>query len=352
MKIKTVLVVFFLSCLAISPASAIEKGTVAVSNSIVVHIFAKTGADGTFSSCSGALISPDVVATAVHCLTDSNGQIVSDIRVSPPGWSKPYDASTWTVSLKTWFSADYQGTTASGTVGDSDIAFIELLVPFTQTTPIYFASEGQLLTLKSTQAKLRIIGYGVTSDNSTGTNDTDVPYYYDGQYSRQISADPNAAILESQNSDTCVGDSGAPVLSITPSKILIVGINTGSPRSIKCTKKDSNGLYTAQFTIINHFSNLALAAQVEATAFAEKAALKALDLSNSKNSNLDNANSQLDSLQSDLDDANATIASLKDQIAAFKTLGLKTISCISGVKTKIVAAAKPKCPVGYKVQTQ
>jgi secreted trypsin-like serine protease len=336
----------FIACVALlgfifcTPALAVENGAVAISNGIVVHILSKIGADGSFGTCSGALISPDVVATAAHCVTDENGQGATDIRVSPPGATGLYDANSWTTAYKTFFSFDYQGLSANGKVNSSDIAFLLINKRFDQTDSIYFPSEAQLLNLKSSQSKLRVIGYGYTSDTQPSSYDFGTPYYFDGQYSQRLTADPTAGLVESPNSDTCGGDSGAPVLNITPSKIMIIGIITGGDRGKNCSKKDTSGVYYSQFTIINHFSNLALAAQVEATALQYKVATKLDSLYQDKNTESNGLNAQLASLQ-------ATLASLKEQLSAYQSSGLKVLTCVSGAKTKSVVASKPKCPSGY-----
>ena len=344
-----------LAALTVSPlAHAVENGTDATGNGIVVPILVKMNAAGDYGACSGALISPSVVATAGHCLLDSSGVGSNDILVGPPGTSHAYNAATWTHVTNSIFSVDYQGPSAAGMVTAGDIAFITLAANLPQTTKVYLPSENQLTTLKSSSAKLRIIGYGDLNDAGDPSY---FPNYFDAQYSSYLSSDVNSSWAESTGSDICLGDSGSPVLSITPTKIIIVGIVTGAILSKHCSVKQANGKYVSQFTVMNRYSNLGMAAMGLALDAALSAVTSAQDGLNQKTTQLNSANdsksqlqTDLDQASNDLDAANNSIIDLKAQIALYKSAGFKIITCVAGAKSKSVIAIKPKCPIGYKLQ--
>lgn len=342
------------------PVNAIENGIDSSGNGVVVPILIKYNSAGSTKGCSGALISSYVVATAGHCLLDVDGQGSSDIRVGPPGSEYIYDPNTWVVATQSWYSIDYQGNGINGTVGSSDIAFINLSKGFPTSNKIYFASESQLQVLKSSKAKLRVLGYGVTSDNG---NESTKPNYFDGQYSNINPTDANASYVESINAGICKGDSGGPVLSITPTKIVIVGIVTGGAISKYCSQKQSDGKYYALFTIINHFSNLAMASQVSALEFtstlSEKAIgelitksnelTKQMEANQKLQSDISQAQTELESAKSDLAQLHKEVDSLNSIIQKLEAKLPKTITCIKGNSKKVISSINPKCPLGYKL---
>ncbi len=146
-------------------------------------------------------------------------------------------------------------------------------------------------------------------------------------------------------------------MSITPTKIIIVGIVTGAILSKHCSVKQANGKYVSQFTVMNRYSNLGMAAMGLALDAALSAVTSAQDGLNQKTTQLNSANdsksqlqTDLDQASNDLDAANNSIIDLKAQIALYKSAGFKIITCVAGAKSKSVIAIKPKCPIGYKLQ--
>lgn len=363
MKLKTKgsllsTLVLLIGLLLPQTAYAVENGIDASGNSFVVPIQATYNATQV-SFCSGVLIAPEVVATAGHCLLDESGQVAKSIWVGAPG-SSPTWNSNWAVVLSSYFSADYQGNTVDKTVGPSDIAFLRIDRPYSQPTKIYLASENQLLTLKNTSATLRLIGYGFITDAGASAS---APNYFDAKYNQTASPDPNQSYAESSLANTCKGDSGGPVLSITPNKVIIVGVITGAAISQNCTKAQSNGKYLTAFTIINRFSNLALAAAVDAMEYesqakaelATKNAALATTSIQGRNDLIEAQNtgtrlqSELDQVQAAYDELSKQLLALQIQVKSYAALGIKSISCVSGAKVKAVVGLKPVCPIGYKL---
>jgi secreted trypsin-like serine protease len=343
----TLIIALFMAMVLAAPAQSVENGKDASGNGFVVPILIKYNATQ-WKTCSGALISPFVVATAGHCLLDESGGTSTIVNVGPPGASSEYNAATWTNSFQSYMSVDYKGSTIAGNVTSSDIAFFVLARSFDLPGKIYFASETQLLDLKSSAAKLRVFGYGYTSDAGATTSS---PNYFDATFGRTNSLDPNASWGISTASDACQGDSGGPVLNITPTKTILVGIVTSAHLSKNCSQKENDGTYLVGFTVISRFSNLAMAAQEMALETLIGVNTQNVALATSKEEELVSVQVELTQARMDLDQAVADsetvaqqVVDLNSQITAYKATGLKLLSCKVGTKTKLVATMKTKCP--------
>ena len=290
-------------------------------------------------SCSGVLISPLIVATAGHCLLTDSGIMSDEIYVGDPGSENRYNGK-WAKAARVYFSEDYRGNSVNGEITASDIAVIRLTRPIKQSTLVYLASENQLLQLKSSSAKLRIIGYGATDDSGTLTK---YPNYYESSFTSSYSADPNQSFSESSVSGPCRGDSGGPVLNITPTKIVLVGIVTGAYPSNACSKRQANGKLVTIFTVMNRFANLVTAAMVES----QNLQLESEEQLNTRITELEDENT---SIQDNLDSLTLSLKALEKRIALFKASGVKELECIKGNQTKSIVGLKPACPVGFKVK--
>lgn len=326
---------------------AVENGDLADGNDYVVPISVQVGAS-TWQSCSGAVLAPLVIATAGHCVLDQTGLLSTQILVGNPGSSNS-PTTSWAKATKIYVSDEYKGSAADGTVSASDVAFLLLDRAIGTTKQIYLASENELQSQRNSAARLRIIGYGYTSDS--GARSTS-PYGFDATFSKQIATDPNQAIAVSTKANVCKGDSGGPILNVSPSRVTLVGVITGTYPSNFCTRKQPDGTYWTAFTAINRFSNLA--------AEAIKDSLKVEQAQNSAvNKSAASENESLNSRISELELENATITDelekAKEELdkakkinAAFKLSGLRAITCSNLVITKIVVGKAPQCPKGYK----
>jgi secreted trypsin-like serine protease len=339
------LTTILISGLLTNSAKAIENGSEAIANEIVVPIFVGFGNDKG-SSCSGALINPYVVVMAGHCLEKPDGQMSTDVLVGPPGSPNVYNSATWVNASEVLWSIDYQGSLVGNKVNSSDIGFLTLSKSFPQSNRILFPSETQLLNIKNTNAKLRLIGYGLTND--TVDRSIFAPQFVDASYSSRQGPDLNSGFAVSTPGGTCSGDSGGPVLNITPSRVFLVGIITGGAKSKNCSKKDSDGNFYTLFTLVNRFGNLLGAADANAIQSGIRAQAELSSKLSAANQSLSDAQSATGEAESKLESKIKEIADLKSQLAAFKATGLRYIVCVSGVKTKSVVAANPKCPLGYK----
>lgn len=327
-------------------AVAVENGDSADASEYVVPISIQATAT-TWQSCSGAVVAPTVIATAGHCVLDKSGLLSTKILVGNPGAANS-PSTSWASVLKIYVSDEYKGNSADGLITASDVAFLLLDKPIGASRKINLTSENELLALKNASAKLRIFGYGNTSDS--GATST-LPFSLDATFSKQVSQDPNQAIAVSQKANICKGDSGGPILSITPNKVTLVGVVTGAYSSNYCSKRQSDGNYWTAFTAVSRFANLAAEAITDSLK-SEQAQNSANQNSASENevlsSRLEDLELELSAVMDELEKIKQELSTSKKINAAFNASGQKWITCTNLVTTKVVVGKNPKCPKGYK----
>ena len=256
MKIKLIAIgATVIIAIGFFPAQAVEGGVDATGSQFVVPIKIQKSPT-TMGACSGALIAPYIVVTAGHCVLDSSGLLATKIYVGLAGSSMELITMSDIIDSVQITSSFQNG--ANSTVGQDDLAFITLKKPQPMPTQVFLASESEMTAIKSANAPLRLFGYGAYGD--TSEEKVTSPKSYTGTFSQFTTPLPNSGYLESTIANVCRGDSGGPVLSITASKVTVIGITTGSIANRNCTKPlESNGKYYAMFTLIGRYSNLAFA---------------------------------------------------------------------------------------------
>lgn len=298
------------------PAQAVEGGIDAAGSQFVVPIkIQKTSS--TVGSCSGALIAPYIVVTAAHCVLDSSGLTTEKIYVGLAG-SSMESISTGDIIDSVQITSSFQSGLNSS-VGQDDLAFLTLKKPQPMSTPVFLASESEMTALKNASAPLRLFGYGAYGD--TSEEKVSSPKSYTGTFSQFTTPLPNSGYLESTGANACRGDSGGPVLSITASKVTVIGIVTGSSLNKSCSKAESSGKYYAIFTLIGRYSNLAFASATRTmTTLSESYEKTRTDLEaanvlfEDSSINLADTQDQLDALQSSLNNYKKSMTTLNAKL--------------------------------------
>jgi secreted trypsin-like serine protease len=326
MKIKLISIgASLIIAIGFFPAQAVEGGVDAKGSQFVVPIKFEYS-QGKTAFCSGALIASYVVVTAGHCVLDASGLLSTKIYVGLAGAamdSITKDDLIDSVEITSTFQNSITN------VDDDDLAFLVLKKPQLMPTQVSLASESEMTALKNAGAQLRLFGYGRYGDTSEET--ITFPKSYSGTFSQFTTSVPNSGYLESTKDNACQGDSGGPVLSITASKVTIVGIVTGGTLNKYCTKPlASNSKYYAMFTVIGRYSNLAFASATQSMSTLSENYKKT-------QSDLDAANELVEDLEYNLTDANDRVEELLASVESYK----KSASTLTA-KLKKICSAKPK----------
>ncbi len=278
-------------------ANAIENGTDATGNNFIVPINTEYS-EKLVTTCGGALIAGAIVATAGHCVLNSDGLLSKNIWVGPPGSAAKIDSySKWTKVAKVQITDSFKPGFDSK-VGNDDVVFLVLEKSFVLKNNVRLASESEIQQMKNSQTPLKLYGYGNTTDDGA---EAAFPNQMEGTFSPLNYVDPNSFGISSLLSGICKGDSGGPILSISATEIIVVGVITGGNLSKKCSKRESSGNYLTSGTLLSRYSNLAFAAAV------------------------------------------TYINVVEAQIPL-----RSTITCIKGKTAKTITGISPVCPTGYK----
>ena len=276
-------------------ASASKGGIEQVNNNFVVGF---TYSDnGIPSLCSGALVAPDVIATARHCVINRLGVYGTNYVFSAPGakLDAPIDGTKVPTGIKQIIIP--QQSPVTGIDFRLDLAFIITDKAFASGTPIKFASAQDLSSLNESS---QIAGYGYGAVFETGQIYSSLPRKFDLTWKSSFLVEGSTSLYEllSEVNAACRGDSGGPITikQSDGSELLLGAVSGAGEVANGCGTKLADNFYHLRITVFHPYIN-----QIPSP-------------------------------------------------AASPAAKVTKITCIKGSKKKVVTGINPKCPKGYKLK--
>jgi len=221
-------VVAALALTATAPANAMVGGAPAADGSVSRAVMTIVGSRGNF--CSGALIAPDLILSAAHCITpDATYKIVAyDTR------RQPTLLDVKRVALHPQFNA--QGIAAHR--ASADVALLQLATPMPGgIAPVTLGAPLQPI---AAGASFTVTGIGVTrrGDGKSGGTVRSASLVATGRPGTlQIRLVDPATNNAREGLGACTGDSGAPVFEAQSGRAVIIGVvswSTGANNAAGC----------------------------------------------------------------------------------------------------------------------
>lgn len=311
-KVKIFLIASILAIFNIQPTNAITNA-VPAAEGLAVKVYTGTG------NCTGAIWLNYIVITAAHCVVMPSGVVADNIGVSA------YVSGQWIKSevVGVKLPKDFKGGEMNiyGQSPTYDIAFLILknkLWDYPLFPNLRLANTSDWDTYKTSQTSLEEMGYGLFSESSS-EDPTSAPlsamFYLDVALS---SGTKDWAVMHSNTSASCHGDSGGPVIYYRKAEnaLVLAGIFThGSGMSGNCGSFQF-GSSTSVFTKLSSYADLAAstlntASKYQTTAKVLNTAYENLDGYKTNNSDLSDFADQLPiSTKKRLFDHNKNVAAL------------------------------------------
>jgi len=242
--------ILFSEIIVVQPSSAIYNGTSALGSEHVVKIFLGRAA------CSGGLVTPQIVATAAHCVVSYGVTTsLSNIKVYPPGVNTS-ETSISAGVLKIIHPSTFRNATSY--TDPNDIAFLVLDRTFDGSNNLTLANYEMTRNIVNSGTAINIFGYGATVSGGSGTN---IPYSITGKPTSPMKLSGfqgyERTYISYQNDyqgATCPGDSGGPAVAKYLGIFYLVSINSGglSP----CSDNPNRGTWGSSATIPGEYPSL------------------------------------------------------------------------------------------------
>lgn len=206
----------FALALCMSSAAAVENGSDADGNPVVVRI-QLTFSNGS-TNCSGALIAPRIVVTADHCIKrvgESNkNNLIQSAKVAPAGAGRDGQGIAYVKVTDFIFTPREGKNGAAFLVLESDLAL---------KLPVRIASATDIDSLQANKTPIKFIGYGTTDKNESVYKNS--PQIADGELFKDLE---NLRVhFRSYPATACQGDSGGPIYQELDNELLLIGVING-----------------------------------------------------------------------------------------------------------------------------
>jgi V8-like Glu-specific endopeptidase len=242
--------VLFANLISAPSSSAIYAGTNATGTSYVVKVTSPNG------SCSGALISPQIVATAAHCVVRSGVAVrPEDLKIYSPG-ADTNISSTYSTGYAVFYPSTFLNNNTY--TEPNDAAFIVLNQKIENSKPLVLANYNTLQSIISSGNPIYIFGYGATIRNGFSSN---IPYSFRAKPTAQVRIfgfqgyeRTYTSYINDYDGATCPGDSGGPGISEYKGVSYLVSINSGGVGP--CSGDSSQGSWRSNATIAGEYQYL------------------------------------------------------------------------------------------------